>query len=96
MQVIGKFEPFFIILDNIDKTIVIAPIVVKNLSHDLNLGEAFLRGQKAELKFNNGTVSFKIGVDLWTHTRKLTYSDNLQSGLVQGLLNLQSHHGVQL
>ena len=34
--------------------------MVKNLSHDLNLGEAFLRGQKAELKFNNGTVSLKI------------------------------------
>ena len=61
VQVIGKSEPFFIIFENIDKPIVIAPIVVKNLSHDLNLGEAFLWGQKAELKFNNGTVSLKIG-----------------------------------
>ena len=60
IQVIDKSEPFFIILENIDKPIVIAPIVVKNLSHDLNLGEAFLRGEKAELKFNNGTVSLKI------------------------------------
>ena len=35
--------------------------MVKNLSHDLNLGEAFLRGEKAELKFNDGTVNMKIG-----------------------------------
>ena len=28
--------------------------MVRNLSHELNLGEAFLRGEKAELKFNNG------------------------------------------
>ena len=49
LHVIGKTNPFFIILENIEK-----PIVVRNLSHELNLGEAFLRGEKAELKFNNG------------------------------------------
>ena len=40
---------------------LIEPIVVRNLSHDLNLGEAFLRGQKAELKFNKGKVNLIIG-----------------------------------
>ena len=51
VQVIGKSAPFCIILESTDKPITIATIVVKNLSHDLNLGEAFLRGEKAELKF---------------------------------------------
>ena len=58
--VIGKSAPFCIFLESINKPITIAPIVVKNLSHDLNLGEAFLQGEKAELKFNHGTGSLKI------------------------------------
>ena len=56
VHVIVKSNPFFIILENIEKPILIAPIVVKNLSNDLNLGETFLRGEKAELKFNNGKL----------------------------------------
>ena len=68
VEVLGTAKPFFIILENIEKPILIAPIVVRNLSHDLNLREAFLWGQKAELKFNNGTVNLVIGnstVNLW-------------------------------
>ena len=61
VQIKGKSAPFCIFLESINKPITIAPIVVKNLSHDLNLGEAFLRCEKAELKFNNGKVSLKIG-----------------------------------
>ena len=61
VHVVGKAKPFFIILENIEKPILIAPRVVRNLSHNLNLGEAFLRGEKAELKFNNGTVNLIIG-----------------------------------
>ena len=69
VHVVGKANPFFIILENIEKPMLIAPIVVRNLSHELNLGEAFLRGEKVELKFNNVTVSLKIGnstVNYWT------------------------------
>ena len=42
VEVLGKAKPFYIILENIKKPILIAPIVVRNLLHDLNLGEAFL------------------------------------------------------
>ena len=41
VEVLGKAKPFYITLENIEKPILIAPIVVRNLSHNLNLGEAF-------------------------------------------------------
>ena len=61
VTILGRTKPFLICIENIDKPILIAPIVIKNLSHDLNLGEAFLRKQNASLKFNEGIVSMQIG-----------------------------------
>ena len=45
VEIIGKAKPFLIYIENIEKSILIAPIVVKKLSHDLNLGEHFLRAK---------------------------------------------------
>ena len=61
VEIIDKTKPFLIYIENIDKPILKAPIVIKYLSHDLNLGEAFLRKQNASLKFNEGIVSMQIG-----------------------------------
>ena len=61
VEIIGKAKPFLRYIENIEKSILIAPIVVKNLSHDLNLGEHFLCANNAILKFNEGIVSMQIG-----------------------------------
>ena len=58
--VLGRAKPFFIQLENIKESLLISPIVVQNLSHPLNLGEHFLRQNKAKLTFNKGTV--KLGI----------------------------------
>ena len=61
VEVLGKVKPFFIIIEDIEQPVLIEPIVVRNLSHDLNLGEAFLRGHNASLTFNKGKVNLGIG-----------------------------------
>ena len=60
VEVIGKVKPFFVVIENI-KQPLISPIVVRNLFHDLNLGEAFLQGHNASLTFNKGKVNLGIG-----------------------------------
>ena len=61
VEVLGKAKPFLIIVEDIEQPILIEPIVVRNLSHDLNLGEHFLRTSNASLKFNEGKVNMSIG-----------------------------------
>ena len=41
VEIVGKTKPFLIYIEDIEQPILIAPIVVRNLSHDLNLGEHF-------------------------------------------------------
>ena len=60
VEVLGKAKPFYIIIEDIEKLVLIEPIVVRNLSHDLNLGEAFLRGHNAKLEFNKGKVTWQL------------------------------------
>ena len=60
VEVLGKVKPFFIIIEDIEQPVLIEPIVVRNLSHDLNLGEAFLRGHNASLTFNKGKVNLGL------------------------------------
>ena len=43
VEVIGKVKPFLVVIENIKEKVLISPIFIRNLSHDLNLGEAFLR-----------------------------------------------------
>ena len=61
VEVIGKVKPMFVVLENIKEKVLISPIVIRNLSHDLNLGEAFLREHNAHLTFNQGKVNLGIG-----------------------------------
>ena len=60
VEVIGKVKPFFIVIENIKQPMLISPIVIRNLSHPLNLGEAFLRQYNANLTFDKGTVNLGI------------------------------------
>ena len=51
VQILGKAKPVDLILEGLPEAVKIAPYVIRNLSHDLDLGEQFLRKNKAEIKF---------------------------------------------
>ena len=60
VQILGKAEPMDLILEGLPEALKIAPCVIRNLSHDLNLGEQFLRKNKAEIKFEGTKVTLKL------------------------------------
>ena len=60
VQILGKAEPMDLILEGLPEAVQIAPYVIRNLSHDLNLGEQFLRKNKAEIKFEGTKVTLKL------------------------------------
>ena len=60
VHVLGKADPFELFLEGLQDPIVISPFIIRNLSHDLNLGEAFLRKYKADLKFEGSKVTLNI------------------------------------
>jgi len=60
VHVLGKVDPFELVLEGLKNPIVISPFIIRNLSHDLNLGESFLRKYKAELKFEGSKVTLNI------------------------------------
>ena len=51
VEVIGRAKSFIMFLEGIPRPIVISPIVVKQLAHTVNLGQAFLRRNSAALSF---------------------------------------------
>ena len=60
VQILGKAEPMDLILEGLPEAVQIAPYVIRNLSHDLNFGEQFLRKNKAEIKFEGTKVTLKL------------------------------------
>ena len=55
-----RLEPVLdLILEGLPKPVKIAPYLIRNLSHDLNIGEQFLRKNKAEIKFEGTKVTLK-------------------------------------
>ena len=59
-EVIGRAGKLHIHIENIPGTFEISPFVVRDLSHEMNLGQSFLRRVQAELMFRNGFVNLKI------------------------------------
>ena len=60
VHVLGQADPFFLILEGLKDPVLINPFVIENLSHDLNLGENFLRNNSAKLNFEGTRVTLKI------------------------------------
>lgn len=60
MHTLGITDPFDLIVEDLVKPIKIQPYVTCSLSHDLNLGEHFLRRVGAVLKFNGNSVVLEI------------------------------------
>ena len=61
VHVLGQADPFFLILEGLKKPVLINPFVIENLSHDINLGENFLRKNSAKLNFAGTKVTLEIG-----------------------------------
>ena len=60
VHVLGQADPFFLILEGLKKPVLINPFVIENLSHDINLGENFLRQNNAKLNFAGTKVTLEI------------------------------------
>ena len=60
VHVLGLADPFDLVLEGLEDPITIQPYVIRSLSHDLNLGEHFLRRYKAGLKFEGNKVTLNL------------------------------------
>ena len=60
LHTLGLTDPFDLILENLVNPIKIQHYVMCSLSHDLNLGEHFLRRCQAGLKFEGNKVTLEI------------------------------------
>lgn len=60
VHVLGQADPFSLILEGLKDPVLIKPIVIDNLSHDINLGEHFLRCNSAKLDFEGKKVTLEI------------------------------------
>ena len=60
VTVLGKTKPFYIFLEEISGPVKVSPYVVKDLVHPLNLGQAFLRGHKADMTFRPEGIQLRL------------------------------------
>ena len=60
VHVLGLADPFDLILEGLEDPIKVQPYVIRSLSHDLNLGEHFLRRYKAGLKFEGNKATLNL------------------------------------
>ena len=60
VHVLGLADQFDLVLEGLEDSIKIQPYVIQSLSHDLNLGEHFLRRYKAGLKFEGNKVTLNL------------------------------------
>jgi transposase InsO family protein len=51
VNIIGKCKPFKIFIENVSKAITLQPFIVKELSHPINVGRAFLGRYRGRLEF---------------------------------------------
>ena len=59
-EILGRTGPLKINIEHIPGSFVIHPFVVRDLSHEMNLGQAFLRQVGAEMTFRNGSISLRV------------------------------------
>lgn len=60
VKIVGVVAPFRIFIEGLKMPVTINPLVVRNLSHHLNLGARFLRENRAKLLFHPDKVELKI------------------------------------
>ena len=76
VKVISRVKtPVKIYIENVKKSVLIRPFVLDNLSHPINLGQAFLRYNNCDLYFREKNIILNIGqgcTQLYTKGRSLT------------------------
>ena len=60
IKIIGRAPKIRLFIENIKKTIIIKPYVVRDLAHPMNLGQSFLRRNNAKLNFEQNGAMLEI------------------------------------
>ena len=60
VTILGKAKSFKLYLEGIKEAVTISPYVVKDLAHPLNLGQAFLRANNADMSFRKEGIQLRI------------------------------------
>ena len=60
VTIIGRTKPFSLYLEGINDPIQIHPYVVKDLAHNINLGQAFLRRYGADMTFRPDGIQLRL------------------------------------
>ena len=60
VNVLGKVRPFTIYIESILHPITIQPSVVRDLAHNMNLGQDFLRKHQADMTFRPDGIQLKV------------------------------------
>ena len=63
VTVLGRTKPFRLYLEGIKESVLIQPHVVRALAHPINLGQAFLRRNLADMSFKPEGVTLKLKND---------------------------------
>lgn len=60
VTILGKTRPLSLYMEGLKRAVTIAPYVVRELAHPLNLGQAFLRRNQADMNFRENGIQLKI------------------------------------
>lgn len=60
VTIVGRSNPFYLYLEGVPEAIRIQPYVVKDLAHNINLGQDFLRRCGADMTFRVNGIQLKI------------------------------------
>ena len=72
---VGKGEEFKFFLEGIDKAFTVHPVVIKGLSHNVNLGMNFLLEKELTLDCSNCEAKLCQSKEKWTHFMRLVKQD---------------------
>ena len=75
LEILGRVRPFSIFLEGMKNPIKVSPLVARGLTHPINLGQAMLRCNEADLNFRQNDIQLKIGensIPLHPGSRSLT------------------------
>ena len=94
IQIVGRIPHMKVFLENIKRTIIVKPFVVRDLAHPLNLGQACLRRHHARLQFDNhgGFLEIKGEVTRLNH-RQVTLTSNTVDSRIHTVLSTLKQQG---
>ena len=64
LKIIGKIPRLKIFIEGIKKVLILSPYVVQGLAHQINLGQAFLRENHADMTFRPEGTLLRLGQEV--------------------------------